>query len=804
MIRTGTVMSAAVTLPILELGRESFEAFGKRAGAIEQMKAVLASIGPVAGRNAKQLLEQSEALERASIFSRTSIVSGLTVPLLAFNHIRGRVFDQAQKSAIDYASRMKMLGQDIDLPEASRRIGLALQYPANAMRSLRGLGIIMSAEQQKLIKGLLASGQRGAGVVAQMMILNEITKKYGGSTAAALRSPIGQLEQLKNKWEGVKEQIGAITTGPALKLLNTVGSLLDRFQKLPPSVQAGIVKVALLTAAMGPLLLVGGFALRTFLKLGSAVAWVGRGIIAFAAATRARAALAGIGDSAAFMALRMRMAEAATAQFGLNTSAAIVPLARASMWAALRAQLWATATAAGALAAEFWPIIVIAGSVAAAAYIINKNWPKITNTEGYKQAAKALHDLMDAWNGMWAAVKHLFDNDLFRKLGIDVNKLSIVVDAASVVLKGIAAVAKGIAYEFNLAAAAIRATKAAIDLMTGHGPVSGITNAWRGGPAGKPPPAGSRPQAQPSVWDPRYWGDFSGEKFRRDQAARTSAGTPKNIADLISRGEGKYTSVNLGRAGGYRAADLKGLTSMTVAQVMEAQRRHDFTAAGRYQFIPATLKAAVQALHLTGKERFDARTQDRLLGYLLNVKRPQIGAYVSGRSADLRAAVIAASKEWASIADPRTGRSHYAGVGNNRASISAEEFARMLNTERQAFMQAHGAPRAAPSYGRQPGSRPQGAPPGYRQPDRPQIPRPQNNPTIMVSYQTPTHAPVRVTVAPPAAPATASRPEKHSLDITIRRDGSVSRLKSKAGKSMHIETGIDNTAAREAEGIYGA
>lgn len=42
----------------------------------------------------------------------------------------------------------------------------------------------------------------------------------------------------------------------------------------------------------------------------------------------------------------------------------------------------------------------------------------------------------------------------------------------------------------------------------------------------------------------------------------------------------------------------------------------------------------------------------------------------------------AAAKEWASVADPDTGKSYYAGVGNNKASISVDQLASALQSAR--------------------------------------------------------------------------------------------------------------------------
>lgn len=187
---------------------------------------------------------------------------------------------------------------------------------------------------------------------------------------------------------------------------------------------------------------------------------------------------------------------------------------------------------------------------------------------------------------------------------------------------------------------------------------------------------------------------------RTGAAYPNAAGAPEvagaadsSLGGLISRGEGGYSSVNKGAAHGY-VSGTEDLEHMTVAEVMAHQRAQDFNAVGRYQIIKPTLAAAVQALHLTGNELFNKQTQDRIFEqYLIGIKRHAIGDYISGKSNDVNAAVLAASQEWASVAAPVGARlnnggigdgrtSYYAGTANNRASISAAEMARALDSAR--------------------------------------------------------------------------------------------------------------------------
>ncbi|WP_232239016.1 mannosyl-glycoprotein endo-beta-N-acetylglucosamidase [Burkholderia oklahomensis] len=189
------------------------------------------------------------------------------------------------------------------------------------------------------------------------------------------------------------------------------------------------------------------------------------------------------------------------------------------------------------------------------------------------------------------------------------------------------------------------------------------------------PPRGAGPAAPASA-------EASGIVGAMSRLADTAFGR------LIARGEGDYNSVNRGARGGYRAG-TENLEGMTLAQVMAAQRAGQFNAAGRYQIIGSTLAEAARALKLNGDEMFDRKLQDRIFEqYLVRNKRRAIADYVEGRSDDLRGALRAASREWASVADPDTGRSYYAGKGNNRASITAAEMEAALRNTRATYQPA--------------------------------------------------------------------------------------------------------------------
>jgi len=181
-------------------------------------------------------------------------------------------------------------------------------------------------------------------------------------------------------------------------------------------------------------------------------------------------------------------------------------------------------------------------------------------------------------------------------------------------------------------------------------------------------------------------------RYRGDNPAATPEGSAARgqqivanaLGDLLFKAEGSYDSVNRGEKGGNKSGK-EDLQNMTVRDVMKRQQKGDFNAVGKYQYIKGTLAEAVKFLGIDVTKKFDAEMQDRIFReYILAHKRKALGDYISGKSSDRHAAHKDAAKEWAGLADPDTGKSYYAGVGNNKASISAERVERALLADRAA------------------------------------------------------------------------------------------------------------------------
>lgn len=163
-----------------------------------------------------------------------------------------------------------------------------------------------------------------------------------------------------------------------------------------------------------------------------------------------------------------------------------------------------------------------------------------------------------------------------------------------------------------------------------------------------------------------------------------------DILDFISKGEGKYSSSNRGTKnddiiGATHETMINGtpLTEATIGDIKQAQREGLF-AVGRYQFIPSTLRIVVDQLGIPDDAVFTPELQDRMgLQLLMGSKRPKLAAFLRGEDVPVDTAMLEFAKEWASVPDPRTGKSYY---GNgNKALHTVEETKAILESAREVF-----------------------------------------------------------------------------------------------------------------------
>lgn len=116
-------------------------------------------------------------------------------------------------------------------------------------------------------------------------------------------------------------------------------------------------------------------------------------------------------------------------------------------------------------------------------------------------------------------------------------------------------------------------------------------------------------------------------------------------------------------------ADLSKLTLNEVLKQQQAsvKKGSPSSAVGRYQFLRKTLMGLKRKMGLTGEEKFTPELQDKLALQLLEQR-----GYSRFKSGKMGLQTFAANlaKEWASLPDPKTGRSFYAGDGLNKSLVT--------------------------------------------------------------------------------------------------------------------------------------
>jgi hypothetical protein len=165
-----------------------------------------------------------------------------------------------------------------------------------------------------------------------------------------------------------------------------------------------------------------------------------------------------------------------------------------------------------------------------------------------------------------------------------------------------------------------------------------------------------------------------------------------NTFNVIAAHEGNYNSINRGVAGdspgGASKYFGKNLTDMTVSEVSELQNSGKLFAAGKYQIIPITMPGFISTMGIKGSDMYDATTQEKFKEYVINHKRPAVGAYLRGETNDPKEAGQALAREFASVglqypeAGKPRGSSRYAGTGGNKAGITPEDITEALKKDR--------------------------------------------------------------------------------------------------------------------------
>jgi LysM repeat protein len=155
------------------------------------------------------------------------------------------------------------------------------------------------------------------------------------------------------------------------------------------------------------------------------------------------------------------------------------------------------------------------------------------------------------------------------------------------------------------------------------------------------------------------------------------------LGSIITRGEGNYESYNTGTRGvdggrvghSYLNPGVGTVTNRTINEILATDRLSGYNtsrmfAVGKYQITIPTLRAARDAMGLSGNERMTPALQERIFRDFLLEKAGGgvLADFVLHGRGTIDGAQLAAAKEWASIGVPAGYRNTYGVVSNGHTS----------------------------------------------------------------------------------------------------------------------------------------
>ena len=195
--------------------RESIQATGEQEQALAQVEARLKSTGREAEVSLAQVAAVAARLQSVTTFGDEGILRSQGI-LLSFANIATEHLERTTEAVLDLAT-----GTQTDLRSAVVQLGKALDDPITGLDGLSRSGTKFS-ESQKVVIRELAETNRLAE--AQGLVLDEITKQYGGAARAARQTLAGAFTALGNAFGDLFE---ADNAAGARQLRREVESLID-------------------------------------------------------------------------------------------------------------------------------------------------------------------------------------------------------------------------------------------------------------------------------------------------------------------------------------------------------------------------------------------------------------------------------------------------------------------------------------------------------------------------------------------------------------------------------------------------
>jgi hypothetical protein len=187
----------------------------------------LKATGNAAGFTAAQLEDAARKLQYATFVDDKEIKRAQNA-ILSFTNITKDQFKQATKAALDLAVMF-----DKNVQETAIRLGRALADPVRGLEGLRESGVLMTKQQEDMIKSMF---QMGKVAEAQNEVFEVLRQNGVDGNADAMADLADQWEQSKNVLEDIVVSIGKAIAG-MFGLTDGSTNLSDAFKAVRDSIK---------------------------------------------------------------------------------------------------------------------------------------------------------------------------------------------------------------------------------------------------------------------------------------------------------------------------------------------------------------------------------------------------------------------------------------------------------------------------------------------------------------------------------------------------------------------------------------
>jgi hypothetical protein len=229
----------------LEFVKSSIEAFSKAEAAQKRLETALHAQGDASTATAKQLSDLASAYQEVTVHSHEAIKETEAL-LIQVGGVLPSEMDKALAATTDLAA-----GLGIDLRAATMMVGKAFEDNFGALKKA---GVTIDATK--------------ASAEGMTYVLDQIHKRFGGQAQNEAHSYAGQIQQLANAYDDLKESIGGLLLSGGFGA-TAIALAKAEVTKLKGEIDAVVLTAKLLGSVPGPL----GAAFRA---LGLTLADVGR------------------------------------------------------------------------------------------------------------------------------------------------------------------------------------------------------------------------------------------------------------------------------------------------------------------------------------------------------------------------------------------------------------------------------------------------------------------------------------------------------------------------------------------------